>query len=287
LEVLAYLGGVLVAVGATMLVSRFWDDLGTGGRLAVTALAAAVTGGVGVVVGESDPATRRLRGFLWALSSAGIAAVAGLFAYEVLDLTGEPVALAAAGLGAISSGAYWRLRERALQHLLALGGLAVSMGVALAWAGGGGLVIGLTLWALGAGWAWLAWRGLIPPAVVGFLAGVVLTLVAPAVVGGQVEWLALVLGLATASGWVATGVVRSELVSLAPGLLGVFVYLPSTLGYYFGETVGAPVVAMLSGALLLVVVVVLFRRRQAPRPGAADRGLQGGRFRRVTDGSAG
>jgi len=40
----------------------------------------------------------------------------------------------------------------------------------------------------------------------------------------------------------------------------VFVFLPWTLGYFFGETLGAPVVAMLSGAMLLGVVVLLMRR---------------------------
>jgi hypothetical protein len=285
LEALAYVGGVLVTVGAGMLVSQFWDQLGSGGRLAVLGVAAVLTGVVGAVVGETDPVTWRLRGFLWALSSAGIAAVAGLFAYEVLDVSGEPVALAAAGLGAISSGTYWSLKERPLQHLLAFVGLATSIGVGIAWIspGDAGLATGLTLWVLGATWAWLAWRGWVPPALIGFLAGAVLTLLSSSIAGSELEWLAPVLGLATATCWVALGVARDELLSLGPGLLGVFVFLPWTMGYFFGETVGAPVIAMVSGAALLVIVVVLFRRGQGRGTGAGS--TRGPHFHRVAPGS--
>lgn len=284
LEALGYLGGVLVAVGAAMLISQFWDDMGSLGHLSVAATTAVVTGVAGAVVGEAEPVTWRLRGFLWALSSAAVAAVAGLFTSEVLGADDEPVVLAAAGLGALSSVAYWRLEDRPLQHLLAVVGAAVSVGVALSWAGAGGAVVGLTIWALGLGWAALASRDHVPPAPVGFLLGAALTLVAPTIVGSQLEWLAPILGVVTAAGWVVIGVARDELIALAPGLLGVFVFLPWTLGYFFGETVGAPVIAMLSGVLLLVTVVMLFQRRHgpptatggpAPATGAAPRAVRG------------
>ena len=66
----------------------------------------------------------------------------------------------------------------------------------------------------------------------------------------------------------------SEALVLAPGVFGVFVFLPWTLGYYFGDTFGAPAVAMLSGALLLGIVVLLVRR------GRHDGGTVGARNRR-------
>ena len=87
-----YVGGVLVAVGAGMLVGQVWNELGVGGRIGVLVAGAVATGIVGAVVGESDPVTWRLRGFLWALSIAGTIVAAGLFAYDVLDLRNEPVA---------------------------------------------------------------------------------------------------------------------------------------------------------------------------------------------------
>jgi uncharacterized membrane protein len=262
IEALAYLGAVLLAVGAAMLVGQFWDRLGTGGHLGVLGIATVATGAVGVVVGESDPVTWRLRGFLWALSAAAFAAVAGLFTFEVLDMSGQPVALATAGCGAVVSGAYWQLRNRPLQHLLTFVGIAVSVGVTIFWIGGAGTdaAIGLTLWVLGALWAGLAWQHRVPPARVGFPLGVALTLVASAIVAGQVEWLAPLLGLATAAAWVGIGVAVNEPVAMAPGVLGVFVFLPWTLGYFFGESLGAPAIAMVSGAALLGVVMLLVRR---------------------------
>jgi uncharacterized membrane protein len=274
IEALAYVGGVLLAVGAGMLVGQHWDELGTAGHLGVVAVAAVVSGVVGTVVGESDPAAWRLRGFLWALSAAAIGAVAGLFAFEVLEVSGEPVALATAGVAAIAAGGYWQLRDRPLQHALAFLGIAVSIGVAIAWAGAGNVAgfIGLALWLFGGAWAWLAWQRRVPPAIVGFPLGIVLTLVASGIVGGQVEWLAPLLGFATATAWVGAGVVSNERLSLAPGVVGVFVFLPWTLGYFFGETLGAPAIAMLSGALLLGVVVLLLRRGRGSVSGRARDG---------------
>lgn len=277
IEALAYVGGVLVAVGAAMLVGQVWDDLGVGGRIGVLAAAAVLTGVVGSVVGESDPVTWRLRGFLSALSTAGTVGAAGLFAFEVLDLSGAPVALVGAGVGTVVTGAYWQLRDRPIQHLLTFVGLAVATGTGIAWAGGGGAIIGLALWLLGGGWAWLAWRHRIPPAIVGFPLGAALTLVACGFVGSQVEWLAPLLGLATAVAWVGAGVARDESVVLAPGVVGVFMYLPWTLGYFFGDTYGAPAVAMLSGSVLLGVVVLLVRRSR--QGGGAAGGGRVGHFR--------
>lgn len=264
IEALAYVGGVLVAVGAGMLVGQSWDELGTAGHLVVTGLAALLTGGVGAMVGEADPVAWRLRGFLWALSAGALAALAGLVAFELGDLEGEPVALSVAVVGAAASFGYWQLRDRPLQHLLTFVGLSVSLGVAVTWAVGAesGLATGLALWLLGVGWAGLAWQRRIPPATLGFLSGVVLTLVSASIVGSQVEWLAPLLGLATACAWVGIGIATDEPVAMAPGVVGIFVFLPWTLGYFVGESVGAPVIAMVSGALLLGVVVLLMRRRR-------------------------
>lgn len=271
-EALAYVGGVLLAVGAGMLVGQFWGSLASAGRLGVLGAAAALTGVVGAVVGESDPVTWRLRGFLWALSAAAAAAAVGVFVYEVPDPGGEAVALSTAGAGAAVSAAYWQLRDRPLQHVLTFIGIAVSVGVATFWIGGAGTdaAIGFALWLFGATWAALAWQRRIPPSLVGFVLGVALTLIGSGVVAGQIEWFAPLLGLATAAVWVGIGVATSEPGAMAPGVLGVFVFLPWTLGYYFGESLGAPAIAMLSGAMLLGVVLLLVRRgrgRSSPGTG--------------------
>jgi hypothetical protein len=277
-EALAYVGGILLTVGAGMLVGQFWGRLGVGGRIGVLAGAAVLAGVVGAVVGESEPVTWRLRGFLWALSTVGLAAAAGIFAFGVIDARGEPVALTVAGAAALVSAGYWRLQDRPLQHLLSFAGLAVAIGVAIAWAGGPGArggLIGLALWLLGGVWAGLAWQRRVPPPIIGFPLGIVLTLIACGIVGSQYPGLAPIVGLGTAAAWAGLGVARSERIALAPGVVGVFVFLPWTLGYYFGDTVGAPVIAMLSGAILLGIVLLLVRRGR----GDAATGGWGGHFR--------
>ena len=261
MEALAYVGGVLLAVGAGILVGQYWEDLRTGGQLAILAVAAVVFGVIGLLVGESDPATWRLRGFLWALSTGAAAAFVGLFVFEVVDVSGEPVAFAAAATGMLTAGAYWMLRDRPLQHALTLGGIAVSIGVAIAWVGGQAGLIGLAIWLLGVTWVALAWRERIPPRVVGYVLGAVMSLVACSIVGDQLEWVAPLLGLATAIGWIAAAVVIGEGILLAAGVVGTFVFLPWTIGYFFGDTIGVAWVMMLSGALLLAVVAFVLRHR--------------------------
>jgi hypothetical protein len=128
-----------------------------------------------------------------------------------------------------------------------LRGLAVSLGAAIAWAGGTGsqgAFIGLTLWLLGGAWAWLAWRRRIRTLIVGFL-GALLTLVASASSVRRSS------GSRRSSArdrrrMGRLGVARAGPLALLRGRGRVRV-LPWTLGYFFGGTLGTPVVAMLSG----------------------------------------
>ena len=263
IESLAYVGGVLVTVGAGMLIGRFWEDMGTVAHLVIVGAASAATMTVGAVIGETEPVTWRLRGFLWALAAVGAGAFAGLVMFEVFDRVGEPVAFSTAATIAAVSAVLWHWRDRPLQHLATFVALVVTIAVGIGWIDDGrpAAWIGLALWLFGAVWAAAAWRRWLPPAIVGFPLGVVLTLVGAGVVGIRYDWLAPVLGVATAVVWTTLGVWSNEVVALAPGVVGIFVFLPWTLGRFFGESLGAPVVVMLSGAVLLGVVVVLWRRR--------------------------
>ena len=279
-EALAYVGGILLAIGAAMLVGRFWDRMGTAAHLVVVMAVGVVTGAVGTVVGESDPVAWRLRGFLWALCAGGFGASAGLFVFEVLDRTGEPVAFTTAMTIAIVSVLLWRLRNRPLQHLLTFLGLVVAVGVAIAWTGSDDAAawVGAAFWTLGLLWAGSSWMHRLPPAVIGFVLGVVLTMVGAGAMSGTVDWLGPTLGLVTAIGWCAVGVSTDEVLALLPGVVGVFVFLPWTLGRLAGESLGAPVIMMISGLTLLAVVAFLVRRPH--RRGTAGDGIVRGHFRR-------
>ena len=263
IEAMAYVGGVLLAVGAAMLVGRFWESMGTIAHLAIVAAATAVTGIVGALIGEAEPVARRVRGFLWTLTAIGAGSVAGLFAFEVLERVGEAVAVTTAATTGVVSAALWWRRERPMQHITTFGALVVTVAVSIEWIDDVNpwAWIGLALWALGIVWATAAWRRFIPPAAIGFPLGVILTLVGAGIIGGRYDWIGPILGLVTAAAWTTIGIRSNEVLALAPGLVGIFVFLPWSLGRFFGDSLGAPVIIMLSGAVLLAVVVVLWRRR--------------------------
>lgn len=100
-------------------------------------------------------------------------------------------------------------------------------------------------------------------------------------IGVGIAWVAPILGLATAAVWTAVGIGVNEVLALAPGVLGIFVFLPWTLGRFFGESLGAPVIVMLSGIVLLLAVAVLWRRRAR---GAHIGDLWGGHFTGIDPG---
>lgn len=281
IEALAYVGGTLLAVGVGMLIGRFWDDMTSAAHLGIVGAAAVGTGVMGLIVGESEPVAKRLRGFLWALSAVGIGAFAGLLVFDVFDRTGEPVAFTTAATTALCSAAYWKLRDRPLQHEVTFVGLVVATGVGIAWIVSTNPFawIGLTFWIIGALWAIAAWQRLLPPEIIGFALGALLTLVGAGVTGIRFDSLASLLGLATAIAWTSIGISRNEVLALAPGVIGIFIYLPWTLGQFFGESLGAPIIVMLSGALLLGIVAMLWQRRS--RSAHTD-GLWGGHFTGVT-----
>ena len=277
IEALAYVGGVLLTVGVGMLVGRFWDDMNVVAHLSIVGAVGAGAGIAGRSIGESDPVARRLRGFLWMSSAIAFGALAGLVAYGIFDRRGEPVAFATSMTAAFTSVIFWNLRDRVLQHLVTFISLVVATGVGIAWIASvnPSAWIGIAYWVLGAVWAMAAWRRWIPPDVIGFPLGVALTLIGAGVTGGRYDWLAPLLGLATAAAWTALGIGVNEVLALAPGVLGIFVYLPWTLARFFGESLGAPVIVTLSGLLLLTVVAVLWRRRAH---GAQIGDLWGGHF---------
>ncbi len=132
-EALGYLGGVLALVGLGLLLSRVWEDLGAWGRVAVLAGTSVGLLVVGALVRAGrDPALRRLRGFLWLLSTLAAAAAAAVVAGDVVDLRGPAVGAAAAGAALVHAGALWAGRpNRVLQQASALVALPLLVGTLL------------------------------------------------------------------------------------------------------------------------------------------------------------
>jgi hypothetical protein len=264
-ELLGYLGGVLAVVGAVLLAARSWQDLANWSRLTLVGLAAAALWAAGAAIQQrADPALERLRAVLWLGSSAAVAFFTGLLATDVLDWDGEAVVLLAGLATAAQAAALWRLQPRPLQQLACLAGLATAAGAGVAAAGGDELAVGLSIWVVGLLWIVGGWRGLLRPPVVALALGSLVLLVGAQVTAVRLEGGGPLFGLASALALLAAGTTGHRFALAGVGIAGVFMFLPWTVGYFFGGTVGVPVVILLSGVLLLALTLLL-RRRAHPR----------------------
>jgi hypothetical protein len=154
-EALGYLGGLLAAIGAILLVAQYWPDLATGWRIGLPA-AVALAGVVGgtLVSEHADDALRRLKWSLWLAGTAGLGAAGGVAMYEAMApvptygwADEHRVVFGVASLVAVLSGVLWRGRERPIQQTTFLGGLLVAIGSAMNewWELAG---VGVAVWAI-------------------------------------------------------------------------------------------------------------------------------------------
>jgi len=269
-EVVGYLGGSLAIIGALLLVARLWRDLPAWGRLSLLAVLAAVLCIAGALVNEhGEPAPRRLRGFLWLLSSAAVASFGGLLAVEVVDLRAEQAAFLAGLMTAVHASVLWRRQPRPLQQLAVLAGLATAAGAGVAALGGE--AGGLAVWALGVVWVLAGWRRLFPPAPVALALGAVTVLVGAAMTAELWDGAGPVLGLVSALGLLAGGSRIHRLVLAVIGVAGVAVFLPWTVARFFAGALGVPVVILLSGLALIGLTLWLLRRQHGAVPPAVPR----------------
>jgi hypothetical protein len=254
-EILGYLGAVLAMAGISTLVAQFWDDLTSWSRLALLGGASVALLVAGLLVREADDATLRLRGFVLLLSTALLGGFAGLLGADVLGWAPESVTRLVAGSIAVQSGVLWaRQATRPAQHLTTYGGL-VALVAAIVGDFGGPAEIGIALWLLAAAWFGAGWRGLLPPAPVPEVLGSLTMLVSCLSLTERWEAAAPLAGLATAILLLAAGAKGMRPAVTAAGVVGVLAYLPYTIVYFFGDTVGVPVAFLLVGGLLLTLAV--------------------------------
>lgn len=128
-EALGYVGGVLVLVAAATITGRFWSDLGTGGRLVVAFVAAAVLLAAGAAApARLGRASGRLRSVTWLLSAAVLGGALALVGDDVLDAPGDLVVFGSAGLTAVYAGVLWYVHRWLLQQVALVAALAMAAG---------------------------------------------------------------------------------------------------------------------------------------------------------------
>jgi uncharacterized membrane protein len=260
-EAIGYVGASLVMIGMAVLVGSSWEDLVTWSRLAILGGVAVALFVVGALLrDESEPVIWRLRNFVRLLSTGALAGFVGVLTVDALEWPGAPVAIAIGATVAAYSLALWQLQDRPAQHLSTLLGLLIGAGgLMAAWDGPG--AVGLAVLAIGAGWLALGSRGVLPPPLVAGVLGLAACLIGPAITAGSWEHASPVIGLAVSVTLIVVGTMIHQFLVTGAGVLGLFAYVPYTLGVFFGESVGAPVILLVSGAMLLVVMFVLLRSR--------------------------
>ncbi len=156
-EGLAYVGGMLGVLGLVLFAVRSWNDFSLVARLALSGASAAVLAFGGLVISdERQPASVRLRQFLWTGSTACLGVASYVAGEEWLNANEDPrrVAVVAAGV-ALASGVFWWWRRGALQHVSGLAALAVGTGAVAheIWDAG---AAGATVWLVGVAYVWVA-----------------------------------------------------------------------------------------------------------------------------------
>lgn len=259
-EALGYLGGMLAVIGLALIVSRYWPDMVTAGRLALSGTAAAALLGAGALAREqADPALARLRWFLWLAATAATALAVGVLAVDGLDVAPETTVLACAGSVALLSGLLWRGRERPLQQLTFLVGVAVTVGALVAEVAGG-VPVGLAVWAVGATFVALGLRRLTSSPLLTEGLGTLAVLVG-AVITSADSGPGLVFLVASAFGLLALasvpGLAPERADRMVLGVLGGIALVqsaPSTLGWFSQEAGGVTgLTTWTIGGLLLFI----------------------------------
>jgi hypothetical protein len=266
-EALGYLGGVIMIVGAGILVSLYWGDLPVAGRLALLAATAVVLVGAGFGVPERlGEAAGRLRSVVWAAGVVATGAFLVVFCGDVLDRYDEQqLWILGGGAGAVAAVLWWLHRTWLQQLALLVPLLLLVAGVALdvatddAWAGA-------WVWAAGLVWTVAAWRGVLEPRVTGVAFGVVGAVFGTLTMGND---LGLALGLATAVATVALALEERDLTWLGVAALVLLYTTPRAAGQWFPGRLSAALTFLVTGALLVGAAVWVARHRREEPPGPA------------------
>jgi hypothetical protein len=272
-EALGYVGGVIILVGAVLLATEFWDELGVPGRLAVVGGAAAVMVVAGLAVPQrAGEQGRRLRAVLWAAATGAFAGFMGLLSSDVLDLFGDDSALLTSAATAAVAVLLWWLRPTNLQHLVAAVALAATVATALAKISDAEYLPGTGIWAVGLVWFLLALGGVLRPRRFALTLGSAVAIVGALLLMVMSDDAGIALTLASAAAVVAMAVVMTDLTLLAVGAVGLLFALPTAVSTWFGGTFAAPIALLGAGVLLVAAALWIARRRHRPDDDGATPG---------------
>ena len=259
-EALGYLGGALAVIAVLILAQEFWADLELWGRIA---LLGTVTLGLlvsGWVLRDSAlEAVRRLAGFLWMFAAVGVAFTFGILSADGFDSSPETAAL----VGSLAAAAFglllWKLRTESLQQLAFFAAVAAAAMSVVGVADWPEEFFGLSMWAIGTVWLFLTWGTAIRPEATGYALGGAGSLLGAQMMSFNEAGWPVVLGVVVAGALIVASVTLRQIILLALGAAGVFIFVPQVVFHFFGDSLGAPVALLLSGAALIAGAVALAR----------------------------
>lgn len=260
-EALGYVGGLLALVAIVILLAEAWEELGTSAKLILVAVVAVVFLAVGAYFKTmSNDAAGRLSSFLWALATGLSALWSGLLADLILGAPEDVVPLSASLAGLTVAFVLYLISRTSLQQVV----FAVAAGATIAstsiyidhdFAG-----IGLLIWGIGVAWLFLARSNRMPPQTTAYVVGSLIVLAGP-LASMETVWWAALLGVLSAVALIILSVAIRRVVLLGLGGLGLFIYVPTAVFRYFGDTVNPAVGLLISSAVLLVAALVVARLR--------------------------
>lgn len=261
-EALGYLGGVVMLVGAGILVSLYWTDLATPVRLALIAATAAVLIGAGFAVPDRlGDAAGRLRAVLWAGGVAATAGFLGVFSVDVLDRPNYHMLVIIGPATAVVAAVLWRLRPTWLQQLALFAALMIAAdGTALELSSRGSPWGGAAMWALGTVWAVVAYADRLQPRLTGVAFGALGAVVGSLVMDND---LGIALGLATAAAMVALALWERSLPWLGVAAISLLYTTPPAANAWFPGRLSAALTFLVTGGLLVGAAIWVARRRDA------------------------
>lgn len=264
-EALGYLGGVIMLVGAGILVGLLWEDVPVALRLVLSAATALGLIAAGFAVPERlGEAAGRLRSVLWVLGVAATAAFATVCSNDVLGRYDEDALITIFPPTALVAAALWRSRRTWLQQLALLVTLVLSAAAVGTEVAEPDSAPGVSVWILAVVWTAVAWTGRLQPRATGVAFGGL-----AAVFGAMTTTseLGIVLGLVTAGAMLALALYERSLPWLAVAAFGLLQAAPRAALEWFSGRLSVSLTLIVVGGLLVGAAVWVARHQgEKPRP---------------------
>ena len=259
-EALGYLGGVIMLVGAGILVGLYWLDIPVALRLTLMAVTALALVGAGLAVPDRlGEAAGRLHAVLWALAVAATGGFFAVLSIDVLHRYDEDALIVIGPATALVAAALWWQRRTSLQQLALLAPLLLSAAAVGLQIGDADSAPGIAVWALGVAWTAVAWTGRLQPRITGVAFGGLVAIFGASTTSAA--QLGIALGLATAVAMLVLSMLERSLPWLAVTAFGLLWTAPRAVVEWFPGRLSASLTLIVTGGLLVGAAIWVARHQ--------------------------